>query len=304
MADSRHSGDNQMKLHSHQGVKYSSDFFDEDIIGLLLKPSAEVAKMPASVDLAARLAGVEVSEATAFTAAWDEVASDPELSEALKHASYTKEKGLSEFQSNLSKALPASMQKQLNQNLRVDYKVVSENDSLVHYVDGEVALEIPLSVDSAQKTSSNGEAALNAIFIVIDCLSIAAAIASINVHVNKSKIAKSLKNPLKRFIATLFNAKNVRELERLKKAGDNWLLIQRILSSLRGTANLRVLVTTFFSAMSRFEKAVAVVQFLASLALMIATAGGSYGAKLAQLGAAVTLLLADVAAFVISVRKS
>ncbi len=292
-----------MKLQADNGVKYSSDFFDQEIIDLLFQAPTEIDELITTADISVEPVAAELDEETAFAMAWDEISKDPELAETLKQIGYSKEKGLSDFHAGLSKTIPAAMQKQLSHNLKVDYKVVTENDAFVHYVDGEVALEIPQMLDAAPAASNNGEAVLNAIFIVIDCLSIAAAIASINVHVNKSKIAKSLKNPLKRFIATLLNTKNVRELDRLRKAGESWLLLQRILSTLRGTVSLRSVVSTFFTSMSKFEKAVAVVQFLASLTLMIATAGASYAAKIVQLGAAVTMLLADVAAFVISVRK-
>jgi hypothetical protein len=292
-----------MKLQADNGVKYSSDFFDEDIIELLFQPPTETDELTGTGDFAVQPDADAIDEETAFAMAWDEISNDPELAEALKQSGYSKEKGLSDFHAGLSKNVPASMQKQLTHNLKVDYKVVTENDAFVHYVDGEVALEIPLGLDAAPMASNNGEVALNVIFIVIDCLSIAAAIASINVHVNKSRIAKSLKNPLKKFIVKLVNTKNVRELERLSKAGESWLVLQKILSTLRGTVSLRTVVTTFFTSMSKIEKAIAVAQLLASLILMIATAGVSYAAKLAQLGAAVAMLLADVAAFVISVRK-
>ena len=91
-------------------------------------------------------------------------------------------------------------------------------------------------------------------------------------------------------------------LKQLQQKGEALTLTIRVLSMLRGSTNMRQVVMTFLSSMSKLEKGIAVVQFLASIALMVGTAGTSYAAKLAQLGAAVAMLLADTAAFIIAVR--
>ena len=288
-----------MKLHATNTVEYSEEFFTEEMVDWLLSPPVDTETQPPRFGVAAG----ETDAAEAVDSAWEEVMQDPELAASLSDSGVSKRQVLAQLRTNLDASLTPGIDNKLAGELAVDYQVKEEDGKIVHYVDGEIAIRFPMLMAGARDSSANAEAVLNAIFIIIDCLTIAAAIASINVHVEKRRIAKSLKNPLKRFISTLLNTQNVQMLKQLQQKEKTYTLLIRVLSMARGSCNMRQVVSTFLSSMSKLEKAIAIVQFLASIGLMIGTGGTSYAAKLAQLGAAVAMLLADTAAFVIAVRK-
>jgi hypothetical protein len=129
-------------------------------------------------------------------------------------------------------------------------------------------------------------------------LSIIAAAASIKVFVQKEKLAKSLQRPLRGFLQRLFNPAAGKELKRLEQAGKHIELIRKVLGFLRGSTNLNSVVGTFLSSLSWIDKAVAVLQLIASILLLIGTGGASLAARILTLAGAIAMFIADLVGLV------
>lgn len=291
-----------MKKYSTNGVLYSDEYFTEEIVDWLLQSPMQKVLVSKEEELPTHIELTEANVETAFASAWAEMSKDQEFVKTAQQHNYTADKGLSDFQAAVAAPVTSEIENWVSEALAVKYEVKFQDETFVHYLNGEQILAIPKSVDSAAVISSNAEAVMNAIFIVIDVMSVVAAAASINVSVKKDRIAKSLKGPLKGFFKKLLNPGSVKELKRLQEAGEKIVLIQKVLAWLRGSVNLKTVLMTFFESMSRWEKAIAVLQFLASVALLLATAGASFAAKVLQLGAAIAILIADTAAFILAVE--
>ena len=126
---------------------------------------------------------------------------------------------------------------------------------------------------------------------------------SVSVAVQKTRLAKSLQGPLGGFLKKLMNPAAVRELKRLEALGENLEMVKKVLFWLRGTTNLKTVVGAFLESLSWVDYAIAIVQLVASVLLLIGTGGASMAAKIMQLGAAVALFLADLVGFVRALGK-
>ena len=292
-----------MKEHGDTGVFYSNEYFTEEMVDWLLQSPRQKVLVSKEEGLPTQIETTEGNAESVFASAWAEMSQDPEFVKAVKQRNYTADQALADFNAAIAASIPNEVDKRLSSALAVDHITEIEDDEFVHYVNGERILAIPKSVDSAALVSANAEAVLYAIFIVIDVLSVVAAAASINVYVNKTRVAKSLQGPLVGFLKRFLNPTAVAELKRLQAAGDKIALILKVLAWLRGSVNLNTVVTTFLESMSYFEIVVAVLQLLASIGLLLATAGASFAAKVLQLAASIVLLVADVVAFVLAIEK-
>ena len=292
-----------MQQSSSHGIVYSSEHFTSEFIDWLVQSPTHTALLLAEPALADDVVLTNDTPESVFAAAWAEVSADPELAEALQQAGYTRDKGFAEFTAALARPLPDAADRQVSAALTVDYQVQEQDDAFVHSIDGEQVLAIPKSVEAAPMVSTNAQAVMYGIFIVIDVLSVIAAAASVSVMVNKARIAKSLQGPLNGFLRKLFNPAAVRKLEELAKTGKKIDLIQKVLGTLRGSVNLKTVVTTFLESMSVVEKGIAVAQLVASILALLATAGASLAAKILQLVAAVAMLVTDIITFVRAVRN-
>jgi hypothetical protein len=146
--------------------------------------------------------------------------------------------------------------------------------------------------------SANADAVVYGLFLAVDVLSIIAAAASIKVFVQKEKLAKSLQRPLRGFLQRLFNPAAVKELKRLEQAGKHIELIRKVLGFLRGSTNLNSVVGTFLSSLSWIDKAVAVLQLIASILQLIGTGGASLAARILTLAGAIAMFIADLVGLV------
>ena len=278
----------------NQGIQYSADFFAEETIELMLQPPQELvtAEMPATV------AGAPQSSDAAIAAAWQELAQDPGFQKIVKEKNYTEDQAKAQFARGIAAPLSTSADTKLGESLKVSYEKKVENGDFVHLLNGERILTIPGNMNAAPVASANADAIIYGCFIVIDVLSIIAAAASVSVAVQKTKVAKSLQGPLKGFFKRLMNPAAVRELKRLEELGKKLDLIQRVLVALHGTTNLRTVIGAFLQSLSWLDYGIAIVQLIASVLLLIGTAGASLAAKILQLAGAVAMFIADLVGFI------
>lgn len=197
----------------------------------------------------------------------------------------------------------ATLDTKLADTLKVNYETRVENGNYVYLLDGERILTISGSMDSAPMVAANADAILYGCFLVIDVLGIVAAAASVSVAVQKSKMAKSLQGPLGGFFKKVMNPTAVRELKRLEQLGEKLELIEKVLFWRRGTTNLKAVVGTFLQSLSWIDYAVAIIQLVASVLLLIGTGGATMAAKIMQLGAAIAMFLADLVGFTRALTK-
>lgn len=289
----------ELKAFKVQGVRFSDQYFTEETVEWLLKSPKE----PVLEALPPEAPPVERSPEQAFAEAWDDISKDPELAQALGKANYSQQKGQSEFVSAIAAPLAVEADTKLVGALKVDYATKLEDGTYVHRLNGLPILMIPSSVESAPRVSANADAVLYGLFLVVDVLSIVAAAASVKVFVQKEKVAKSLQGPLKGFLKRLFNPAAVAELKKLEEAGKKLELIRKVLGFLRGSTNLKAVLGTFLSSLSWIDKAVAVLQLIASILLLIGTGGASFAAKVISLAGAIVMFIADLVAFSRALQK-
>jgi hypothetical protein len=284
----------------NEGIQYAADFFTEETISLMLQTPQEVPLTATADDEAA--AGAATAEA-AVDLAWAELADDPDVQKAIAEKKLTQAQLKTDLANAVAAPLGPKVDTRLEAALKVDYQTRLENGAYVHLLNGQPILTIPASANSAPIVSANADAIIYGCFLVIDVLSIVAAAASVHVELNKTKVAKSLQGPLGGFLKRLMNPAAVRELQRLEKAGKKLDLIKKVLFWLRGSTNLKTVVGTFLKSLSWLDYAVAVVQLVASVLLLIGTGGASLAAKVMQLAAAVALFIADLIAFIRALVK-
>ena len=291
-----------MKEYGNTGVFYSSEYFTKDMIDWLLQSPSQKDLVAKEEGLPTQIEAAEVSVESAFEAAWAEMSKDQEFVRAVQQRNYTADQGLADFRSAIVAPISSALDKQLSSALTVDYVTKIQDGNFVHYLDGEKILAIPQSAEAAALVSDYAEATMYGIFVVIDVLSVLAAAAGITVCVNKSEVTKGLQGVLKKFLQQLKNPKYVIILKQLQEKGDKIALIQKVVLWLRGSTDLKAVIKKFFESMSLLDRAVAVVQLLASILLLLGTAGASFAVKVLQLAAAIAFLLTDVAKFVLALQ--
>ena len=134
-------------------------------------------------------------------------------------------------------------------------------------------------------------------FIVVDVLSVIAAVAGVVVAYNKEVVAKALKGVLGAF-RKLFNSTTVRRMKELAKQKKFLDIIFKILAMLRGKTSLKDVVVRFASSLGAWKKALAVIQLVAAIGLAIASAGATLTASFVALSASLTILGTDIAELV------
>lgn len=77
----------------------------------------------------------------------------------------------------------------------------------------------------------------------------------------------------------------------------------KILGFLHGSTNLTQVITIFLESLSWIDKALAVLQLIAAVLLLVATAGASLAAKILQLAVAIGLFIADIVSFIRALEK-
>ena len=281
------------------GIQYAADFFAEDTIALMLQP-------PQALTLEEMVMGVAAPPDTpeaAVAAAWAEFADDADFQKAVSEKNLTEAQATATLVSGIAAPMGATLDAKLADTLQVNYETRVENGNYVYLLDGERILTISGSMDSAPMVAANADAILYGCFLVIDVLGIVAAAASVSVAVQKSKMAKSLQGPLGGFFKKVMNPTAVRELKRLEQLGEKLELIKKVLFWLRGTTNLKTVVGTFLQSLSWIDYAVAIIQLVASVLLLIGTGGATMAAKIMQLGAAIAMFLADLVGFIRALTK-
>lgn len=281
------------------GIQYAADFFAEDTIALMLQP-------PQALTLEEMVMGVAAPPDTpeaAVAAAWAEFADDADFQKAVSEKNLTEAQATATLVSGIAAPMGATLDAKLADTLKVNYETRVENGNYVYLLDGERILTISGSMDSAPMVAANADAILYGCFLVIDVLGIVAAAASVSVAVQKSKMAKSLQGPLGGFFKKVMNPTAVRELKRLEQLGEKLELIKKVLFWLRGTTNLKTVVGTFLQSLSWIDYAVAIIQLVASVLLLIGTGGATMAAKIMQLGAAIAMFLADLVGFIRALTK-
>lgn len=281
------------------GIQYAADFFAEDTIALMLQP-------PQALTLEEMVMGVAAPPDTpeaAVAAAWAELADDADFQKAISEKNLTEAQATATLVSGIAAPMGATLDTTLADTLKVNYETRVENGNYVYLLDGERILTISGSMDSAPMVAANADAILYGCFLVIDVLGIVAAAASVSVAVQKSKLAKSLQGPLGGFFKKVMNPTAVRELKRLEQLGEKLELIKKVLFWLRGTTNLKTVVGTFLQSLSWIDYAVAIIQLVASVLLLIGTGGATMAAKIMQLGAAIAMFLADLVGFIRALTK-
>lgn len=281
------------------GIQYAADFFAEDTIALMLQP-------PQALTLEEMVMGVAAPPDTpeaAVAAAWAELADDADFQKAISEKNLTEAQATATLVSGIAAPMGATLDTTLADTLKVNYETRVENGNYVYLLDGERILTISGSMDSAPMVAANADAILYGCFLVIDVLGIVSAAASVSVAVQKSKLAKSLQGPLGGFFKKVMNPTAVRELKRLEQLGEKLELIKKVLFWLRGTTNLKTVVGTFLQSLSWIDYAVAIIQLVASVLLLIGTGGATMAAKIMQLGAAIAMFLADLVGFIRALTK-
>lgn len=274
------------------GIQYSTDFFTEDTIALMLEPPAKAP--PAELVAAPAPTSLEA----AVSAAWALLGDDANVQKAIKEKKLTEGQAKAQLTTGIAAPLAATADATLDAALKVEYQTRVENGDFVHLLNGERILTIPGSVKSAPMVSANADAIMYGCFLVIDVLSIIAAAASVSVAVQKTKLAKVLQGPLGGFFKRLMNPATVRELKALEKLGKKLDLIQRVLVLLHGSTNIKTVVGAFLHSLSWLDYSIAIVQLVASVLLLIGTAGASLAAKILQLAGAVAMFIADLVGFI------
>ena len=280
----------------NQGIRYSADFFAEETIELMLQPARE---LPLG-DMVAEAAAAPATPDAAVAAAWAELADDPDFQRAVQENKLTQAQAQARLASAIVAPIAPAADAMLGAALQVDYQTRMENGDYVHLLNGERILTVPGNVNSAPRVSANADAIIYGCFLVIDVLSIIAAAASVSIAVQKNKLAKSLQGPLKGFFKKIMNPAAVRELKRLEALDQKVELFKKVVFWLRGSTNLKTVIGTFLQSLSWFDYVVAIIQLVASVLLLIGTGGASLAARIMQLGAAVALFIADLAAFIVA----
>ncbi|MCI0683797.1 MAG: hypothetical protein L0Y71_16960 [Gemmataceae bacterium] len=283
------------------GVKYSDKYFTEETIAWLLrapKPKVSLKGLPPAAE-----ARVAYTPESALAAAWAELAADPQFQRAIKKKGYSKDQAQADFAKAIAKPLPRTADRALGASLKIDYQTRVDDGRYVHLLNGRPILAIPTGVKAAATVSANTDVILYGCFIVIDVLSVVAAAASIKVVVRKEKLAKFLQKPLVGFFRKLTNPTAVGQLNRLTKAGKKIDVILKILGMLRGSVNLKTVVETFLKSLSWVDKAIAVLQLIGSILLLIGSAGASFAAKVVQLAGAIAFLIADIGGLISALAK-
>lgn len=281
------------------GIQYAADFFAEDTIALMLQP-------PQALTLEEMVMGMAAPPDTpeaAVAAAWAELADDADFQKAVSEKHFTEAQATATLVSGIAAPMGATLDTTLADTLQVNYETRIENGNYVYLLDGERILTISGGMESAPMVAANADAILYGCFLVIDVLGIVAAAASVSVAVQKSKMAKSLQGPLGGFFKKVMNPTAVRELKRLEQLGEKLELIKKVLFWLRGTTNLKTVVGTFLQSLSWIDYAVAIIQLVASVLLLIGTGGATMAAKIMQLGAAIAMFLADLVGFIRALTK-
>ncbi len=299
-----------MIQHSTGGVSYSGDHFSSEFIDLLVQSPTGMllgAEAPAGPDT------IELTNDTpesAFTRAWTELTADPKFAAALESQGHNLDTALAEFNRRLAAPVPAALDHQVAGILTTTYQVRSEADGFVHYVDDKPILTIKNTVASAPLVSSHAEIALKVVFVVVDVLSVVAAIAGVVIETQKNALAKAVQPSLKQVIKGFFSRSAAQEFQGLKdrlkgvkKTEETVKLIQTVLAKLRGGASLKDVVTAFLSSQSPLEIAFDIVQLLASIALILATAGSALVAKVVQLAVAIAFLVGDAIALAVALSQ-
>jgi len=163
----------------------------------------------------------------------------------------------------------------------------------VHTVNSETVLAIPRDLDRAPLASGRAEVWPKAVFVAIDVLFLAAAAEGVYPPIAKAKLAPKLRGVTGGFVR-LFNLKAAREMKRLVDQEKYPEVILRVLRGLRGTTNVTKIVGIMVDSMSVWEKCLAALQLVASVALIVATGGASLAARIVQFGAALAILATDV----------
>jgi len=288
-----------MRAFSGQGVLFSDQHFSEETIAWLLQSPREMRAQ--ALPPAPKV--VQNTPDSAYAAAWAEMSKDPELMKAVQQAGYSQDKGLADFSKAIAAPLSNSADMQLRASLKVDYVTTVEDGKFVHRLNGEPILSIPSNLNSAATASANAEAIMYAIFMVIDVVCIVIAAVGVSVTVQKNALAKTLQTPLQRFLRVFTTTAAAAELKQLEETGKKLEMIMKILTWLRGSTNLKDVFKLFLKSLSRIQIAIAVVQLIAAVLLMIATAGASLAAKILQLAAAIALFITDVVSFVLALQK-
>jgi hypothetical protein len=281
------------------GIQYAPDFFTEETLALMLQP-------PQALTLEEMVKGMAAPPDTpeaAVATAWAELADDADFQKAVREKNLTEAEATATLVSGIAAPMGAAIDTTLADSLRVNYEARIENGDYVYLLDGERILSISGSMDSAPMVAANADAILYGCFLVIDVLGIVAAAASVSVAYQKSKLARSLQGPLGGFFKKVMNPAAVRELKRLEQLGEKLELIKKVLFWLRGTTNLKTVVGTFLQSLSWIDYAVAIIQLVASVLLLIGTGGATLAAKIMQLGAAIAMFLADLVGFIRALTK-
>jgi hypothetical protein len=288
-----------MRAFSGQGVLFSDQHFSEETIAWLLQSPREMRAQ--ALPPAPKV--TQNTPDSAYAAAWAEMSKDPELMKAVQQAGYSQDKGLADFSKAIAAPLSNSADMQLSASLKVDYVTTVEGGKFVHRLNGEPILSIPSNLDSAAAASANAEAIMYAIFMVIDVVCIVIAAVGVSVTVQKNALAKTLQTPLQRFLRVFTTTAAAAELKQLEETGKKIEMIMKILTWLRGSTNLKDVFKLFLKSLSWAQIAIAVVQLIAAVLLMISTAGASLAAKILQLAAAIALFITDVVSFVLALQK-
>lgn len=285
-----------MKTFGSTGISYSPDHFTDEFVKWLIEPPAQPPS-PRELPVLEVAAG-PVDLESAFKAAWQEMSQDPAFAQRANDQEYAK--ALEDFRRQQAAPLPAGLDGTVAQNLKNEYTVSREPNAFVHQLNGTPILRIPHTVEGAPLLSDRATVVIQGVVVVIDVLSVFAAAAGVY-YVRAADTVRRMQTVLDRFLNLFTTTANAQELQRLTAAGDKVGVITKVLSLLRGCGNLKDVLGAFLSSQPWWQQALMVVQLLASVALLVASAGASLAAKIVQLTASIVVLMADAALFVAAV---
>jgi len=296
--------DRYLKTFGEEGVRYSDKFFTEENIAGFEKPPEELKKKEAKKPLPARR-----SVESVYESGWQTMMKNAQLKEAIENKGITQEEGFADFVKRRTEPLPADADEILSGLIKTDYARTLEDGKFVHRLDGEVILSIPVDAKSAKAISDNADALLCFAIVMLDLvLFVFAAAGFVGAMVDKGLIAKALMTPLQAFLYTLDQIKLVKLVDKVCACGsmvDFSVKASELICFLFQDLDEDTLSEIFTSVLEKivsswewWEIALAVVQLIAFIFLIISTFGSSVIASVLGLIESVISLVLDVIKFI------
>jgi len=287
-----------MEKYANQDVYYSRDFFDEATLEILLSRGKKGKK--ASLDITEQpQEKIEVSSekddfASIFPSVWDEIKTDPEISDLLKQSKLEKEEAFEAFKQMVSADLTDSVVKELDKIysgvLKRDYCVSYKDGYYMHTLNQSPILSIGGDFKDAETTSIEAEKAILWAFVILDMIFLICAAIGIRLSETLRKTPPAILIQEGRRLLT-GTSEAIRAAKILPPV-DKVLKIVGIMRGFKGT--IKDVIKDLFSEMTFWEKARAIVNFMASVALLAVSGGASLSARIVSFGASLACFVNDI----------